>query len=174
MANFYVYLLSSLPMLHLEASPPFSFETFLKKCDEFIPPKDLKILKSLRQEELPQQKSQLLTKLWSFEILLRNELVNLRAARRKVPPEKYLRPDGYAGTSIYHIAVAAQRNPSPLEAERILDRARWSFLDELSFGHYFDLEALAIYGLKLLILERWRMINSANKQATLENLITAN
>ena len=172
MPDFYVYLISSLPALHFEAKPPFSFEAFLSKCRDFIPQKDLEVLKSLRSEELPQPRNQTLIKLSGFETLLRNELVKLRAVRKKIPPEKYLRPNGYSGISIYHIAIAAQRNPSPLEAEKILDQARWDFLDELSLGHYFDLDFLIIYGLKLLILERWEKINNADKQALLENLIT--
>ncbi len=174
MPSFYVYLISSLPTLHFEGKPPFSFETFLSKCSEFIPQKDLEVLKSLRSEGLSQPKSQTIRKLSGFETLLRNELVNLRAVRKKITPEKYIRPNGYAGISIYHIAVAAQRNPSPLEAEKALDQARWNFLDELSFGHYFDPDFLIIYALKLLILERWEKINHANKQELLENLITAN
>ena len=161
-------------MLHFGGKLPFSFETFLNKCNELIPQKDLEVLKSLRSEGLSSQKSQTIQKFLEFETLLRNELVRLRAVRKKVAPEKYLRPDGYAGISIYHIAVAAQRNPSPLEAEKILDHARWDFLDELSFGHYFDLDSLIIYALKLLILERWEKINNADKQALLEDLITTN
>ncbi|MDD5155191.1 MAG: DUF2764 family protein [Candidatus Omnitrophica bacterium] len=174
MSDFYVYLISSLPMLHFEGKPPFSFEAFLSKCSQFIPQKDLEVLKGLRSEGVPQQKSRIIRKVSGFETLLRNELVNLRAARKKIPAEKYLRPDGYAGSSIYHIAVAAQRNPSPLEAEKILDQAKWSFLDELAFGHYFDPDSLVIYALKLLILERWEKIHNANKQVLLEKLITAN
>ena len=43
---------------------------------------------------------------------------------------------------------------SPLAAEGVLDRARWSWLEELESGHYFDGERLALYLLKLRILER--------------------
>lgn len=161
-------------MLHFAGKPPFSFEKFLSKCQDFIPQRDLRALENLHAEDLSQQKSKTIQKLLGFEISLKNELVKLRAARKKVAPEKYLKPNGYAGISIYRIAVAAQRNPSPLEAERILDQARWNFLDELAIGHYFDLDFLIIYALKLLILGRWEKINKADKAALLENLITIN
>jgi len=174
MPNFYVYLVSSLPTLYFGAKPPCSLEALLSKCSGFIPQKDLEVLRGLRSEELPQQKNQTIQKLLGFETFLKNELVRLRAVRKKVAPEKYLRPNGYAGPSIYHVAQAAQRSPSPLEAERILDRARWNFLDELGFGHYFNLDSLIIYAFKLLILERWERINKADKQALLDNLITVN
>lgn len=161
-------------MLHFQGKPPFSFEKFLNKCQDLIPQKDMELISGLHLTEMAQQKNETIKRLAGFEILLRNELVKLRAVRKKVPPEKYLRPDGYAGASVYHVAVAAQRNPSSLEAERMLDRARWDFLDELSTDHYFDLDLLVIYGLKLLILERWEKIDKADKQSLLDNLITAN
>jgi len=163
MGDFYVYLISSLPVLHFEGNAPFSFETFLGRCRDFIPQKDWETLTRLSPEYLWQQEDETARKFLAFEILLRNELVYLRALRKKVAPEKYIRPDGLSVSSVHHIAVAAQRSPSPLEAERILDRARWEFLEELNLGHYFDRAFLIIYGLKLLILERWEKVNKADK-----------
>ncbi|MBI5367956.1 MAG: hypothetical protein HZA54_13025 [Planctomycetes bacterium] len=54
-------------------------------------------------------------------------------------------------------AAAARRIfqfASPWEAEAELDRARRRLLDELDFGHDFDLDRLALYQLKLLLAER--------------------
>jgi hypothetical protein len=153
-------------MLHFSARPHFSFEVFLGKCAGLIPEKDREVLKSLPSGDFSRQKNEVLERFSGFETLLKNELVKLRAARKKVPAEKYLRSaQGYAGEAIYHRAVAAQRNPSPLEGERILDQTRWEFLDTLSLGHYFDADFLIIYALKLLILERWEKINQADKAA---------
>ena len=36
----------------------------------------------------------------------------------------------------------------------IIQRARWQYLDELSTRHYFDIDMLVLYMLKLLVLER--------------------
>lgn len=171
MPNYYVYLISSLPMLNFGARSPFSFEVFLARCEEFIPQKDLKVLRTITSVESVQLKVALLKKIQDFDTLLRNELVRIRAAHKKIDPEKYLRPDGYAGPSIYHLALAAHRNPSPLEGERMLDRERWNFLDELSFGHYFDRDFLIIYASKLLILERWERINKPDKAGLLEDCL---
>jgi hypothetical protein len=64
--------------------------------------------------------------------------------------------------------MAAYRSASILEAEKILDQARWNFLDALSFGHYFDFDYLLVYGLKLKILERWEKIQKADKEILLQ------
>ena len=171
MLNLYYYLIASLPMLHFAAKPPFSFKEFLQRCRESIPEKDVEVLEGLTLEGSRAKERPIIRDWLSFDAMLRNELVKLRATRKKIDPTKYLRPNGYAGLSFYHIALAAQRNPSPQEGEKILDIERWNFLEGLSFGHHFDLDFLIIYAYKLLILERWERINSAKVSALLEEAL---
>lgn len=171
MPSLYPYLISSLPMLHFSALAHISFEKFLLKCKELIPQKDLEVLENLSLQCEYKGPRGAIRKWLDFDTMLRNELVKLRASRKKTDPAKYLRPDGYVGSALYHVALAAQRNPLPLEGERILDLARWDFLEELSFGHYFDLDFLIIYAYKLLILERWDRIRSADKSKILEEAL---
>ena len=60
---------------------------------------------------------------------------------------------------------------SPLAADEELDRLRWRFLEELAFGHYFDLETLVIYRLKLRILERRARFDPATGAALLDRML---
>jgi len=46
------------------------------------------------------------------------------------------------------------REGDPLTVEKNLLLWRWQFLDSLEFGHYFDLEFLIMYYLRLQILKR--------------------
>lgn len=161
-------------MLNFEAKPPFPFEVFLARCAEFIPQKDFEALKRISGGRTQKPDLGIIKKIQGFETMLRNELVRIRAAHRKIDPQKYLRFDGFSGQSIYHIALAAHRNPSPLDGERILDKERWNFLGELSIGHYFDLDFLIAYAGKLLILERWERINKSDKASLLEGALSKN
>jgi hypothetical protein len=160
-------------MLHFGAKPPFSFEKFLELCRDLIPAQDIQVLEAVYSGN-PPENCQIISRWLEFEIILKNELVKIRAVRKKIDPAKYLRPDECAGIGLHHVALAAQRNPSPLEAEKILDHERWNFLDELSFGHYFDLDCLIIYAYKLLILGRWEKIRNADREQLIEGLITKN
>ncbi|MFW5685010.1 MAG: DUF2764 family protein, partial [Spirochaetota bacterium] len=54
-------------------------------------------------------------------------------------------------------AREAFSHDSPLSGEDALDRARWRFLDDLEAGHYFDLDRVVIYFLKLQLLARRRL-----------------
>ena len=82
-----------------------------------------------------------------------------------------MRGEPHTEPSIAHIAVTAHRNPSIIESEETLDRERWNFLDGLAAGHYFDIDSLIVYANKLLILERWERINTADKAKAIEELL---
>ncbi|MFH0877080.1 MAG: DUF2764 family protein [Candidatus Omnitrophota bacterium] len=176
MSDFFIYLVSSLPMLHFGARPPMTYEGFLGLCEGKLDPQEAELLESLPEPISLKEGVSVLTqptlKGWlAFDVTLRNELVKIRASRKKTDAQKFLRPDGYAQPSVTHLALAALRNPSLLEGEKMLDAERWRFLDELALGHYFDMDILVIYALKLLILERWDRINAADKPKLLEETI---
>lgn len=169
----YVYLISSLPMLHFNGKPPLPFGRFINLCERFVSQKSLNLLKSvsINGEYDCRVKQPTLRSWYEFDTTLRNELAKIRSGRRRIDPNKYLRRDGYAQMPIVHLAINAQRNPSVIEAEKMLDLERWRMLEEFCFGHYFDLDFLLIYALKLLILERWERASSADKNRLLEEAL---
>ena len=174
MASYYTYLIASLPMLHFGIKPPFSFERFLEVCRQFIPEKDFQMLRALPQPDQYLKKGkrhQIIQKWIDFDVALRNELVKIRASKKHIEPETYLRPDRYSGSSPAPVVMAANITTSIFDAERILDEARWRALEELATGHYFDLELLITYAYKLLILQRWENIRDADKTILLEQVL---
>lgn len=171
MSAYYAYLVSSLPMLTFGIKPPFSFEVFIEKCKSLIPDGEREVIRKISAQgafSLQDEGSEVLKKWKYFDINLRNELVKVRAARKKVDLLKYLRHDECSEPQIVHIASLALRNPSIFEAEKALDLERWRLLDELSYGRYFDFDTLIIYALKLLILERWAKIEIADKERIMQ------
>lgn len=161
-------------MLHFGMKPPFSFEKFLVDCQGFILDEDFALLKNLPitiDEYNKRLKNTTIEKWLEFDTALRNELVKIRAQMRKIEPEKFLRRGAIFNPAISHTVMAAYRNPAILEAEEILDEARWEALDELSFAHYFDIDFLIIYAYKLKILERWEKIRLADKERLLQEVL---
>ena len=147
-------------MLHFEGNMPFSFEKFLKMTEGILSDRDRDVLKKIPEEYT------------EFEIGIKNELVKVRSERKHVDGTKYLRKDGYWDTRLKHIAMNAYKSPSIIEGEKILDMARWRAFDELAAGHYFDITFLTLYARKILILEKWHKINSANKAQALEESLS--
>lgn len=174
MPEFYVYLAASLPALQFGAKPPFSFAHFLEICQDKIPAADLEVLCSASIDgEYAYRGSQETLKKWqAFDTGLRNELARIRAERKKIDPLKYQRKSEFIEPYFTRAALSAVRNASILEAEKALDQERWRALEDLSVGHYFDLDFLVVYAQKLLILERWEHIRSAEKAGLLKEAIT--
>jgi hypothetical protein len=174
MADFYPYLIASLPMLHFGMKPPFSFERFCEVCYPLIPEKDSQILRTLPQPEHYFEKGKrhrIIQKWIEFDVALRNELVRLRALKKHIEPVTYLRPDRYRRASLAPAITAATINTTVLDAEKTLDEIRWKALEELATGHYFDLAVLITYAYKLMILQRWENIQSADGQILLEQAL---
>ena len=151
----YYYLAASLPTLSFDGPLTLGSDQFDKLCREQLSPSDYKLVSRARLTDLLVEKypSTALTSWNRWEISLRNELVKLRAHRQDQDPHRFLieaaEVSGLAG-----LAQEAFGTSSPLEAESIMDRARWRFLDELELGHYFDTEKLIIYSLRLQLVER--------------------
>jgi hypothetical protein len=174
MADFYPYIIASLPMLHFGMKPPFSFERFLEVCCPLIPENDCELLRALPQPEHYSEKGKrhrIIQKWVEFDGALRNELVRIRAIKKHIEPATYQRPDGYSASSLSPAILAVNINTSVLEAEKILDETRWKALEDLATGHYFDLAFLIIYAYKLLILQRWENIRIADGTILLEHAL---
>jgi hypothetical protein len=166
MEAYYTYLISSLPMLNFSSRPPFSLDGFFVKCKGLIPEAEINSLRNACYNSdcfLNAATTDSLKKWVRFELTLRNELARARASRKKIDPLRFVRFPDDPEAHISHVAMAAYRSTSILEAEKILDQERWNFLESLSFGHYFDFDFLLVYVLKLKILERWDKIQKADK-----------
>jgi len=174
MADFYPYLVASLPMLQFPMKPPFSSERFLEVCCPLIPEKDCQVLRTLPQPEDYGESSTRLPVIrqWvEFNVALRNELVKVRAAKRHLEPGPFLRPGSSRGSFFAPAGVGAHMTGSLLDTEKAIDETRWKLLDALATGHYFDLEFLIIYAWKLRILERWENIQHANGPVLLAQVL---
>jgi hypothetical protein len=79
--------------------------------------------------------------------------VRLRAKNRSREAQPYL-VDSPVLLAPQAIAREAFAQESPLQAEDTLNRARWRYLDELEVGHYFDIDKILVYALRLQILAR--------------------
>lgn len=176
----YYYLISTLPLLSLDSERRPDLADFRELCSRELTPGDYALLLQARLDPAagegeggsepdfaggldldprladgsPESSALLVLRKWiNWERCLRDELVRLRGQALGVDGSRYLKPASYvAGATA--AARAASSAENPLEAERILDRARWAELDELEVGHQFDLAQLIVYALRLEILDR--------------------
>lgn len=155
----YYFLAASLPTLRFDSPPAMSLGAFLALCREHVSPADLHVIEAARFSEFDEaldrfstvESESLLIRWYRWEITLRNALAKLRALKLGWDPHPYHHEfREYLGLDA--LAQEALGASDPWEAEKLLMRARWSYLDELEVGHFFDTERLIVYSLKLQLL----------------------
>jgi hypothetical protein len=165
MSRYYSYLLSSLPVLNFGMTPPIDMDYYIEILQDFLPKIELDAIKKFALEDVIylQMDVPVIRSFQSFDTALRNHLVRLRCIDLNVAPERYLQlREERIDQRIEQYVLEAYKDTDPVESERILDMARWNFLNEMATGHIFDFTALLIYTMKLRILEKWRTIAAAD------------
>jgi len=172
MSGGYYYLVASLPHLKFGAAPRLTPGEFLRRCAAQISPAHYRILAEVELFQAQPAKTglALLDRWHDRERTLRNALAVVRAKRLGVTAAGHLRdfrPDPRLAEIARHLLAL----DSPLAADEDLDRVRWRFLEDLAFGHHFDLETLVVYLLKLRILERRARFDPAVGAALLDRML---
>ncbi len=171
MSRRYYYLVASLPMLEFDAEPPFSYQDFLSTCQRLMAEEDYALLKraTLGPEAKPCDVASSTLMKWNhFCHGLRNELARYRAQHNNKDPLEYMRPEIYSLPKVAEMIGHAAHSDNLLVAEKMIDKYKWEFLEELTLGHFFDVDFLIVYALKLQMLERHKEIRSSRGKEAFE------
>ena len=106
-------------------------------------------LKNIHEEEFQKSKSRVLSAFSKFTFDLKNEIKQLRTNEK-----------GNEKKTLQSSVVKLISEGTPLEKEIQIMKYQWSKLEELSVGHFSDMEALFSYKIKLIILLRWWSFNA--------------
>jgi hypothetical protein len=136
----------------------------LLECRKWLSGKAMRILEGVSISDFtPNQDDAPIIKIWKeFDLNLRKELA---LARNNVKQNRHEKPAP--------IAKIILEQAHPLLMEQELERIRWSFLDSLEAGNFFDINFLVVYFLKVQILERLRMFNKEKGSRAFESICEA-
>ena len=161
MRNFY-YIVSSLPALKWGEPPPFSAKIFCEMCSNWISKRQAVSLFAfdIAPSSIADGRGSSVAGGWKdWDSSFRNSLLRLRAKEKGRNAEKHIVQEKRFYSESESLAQNAFAAANPLEKERFIAIARWKKLDELQLGLIFDFEFLVAYKLKLLLLERWALLN---------------
>ncbi len=102
-------------------------------------------------------------KAWvKFEVGLRNALAAARAHALELDPLAYqVTPDLADSSADFSGALAAWSSAlDPLSALEALDKARWEWMEENGKWYSFQAQELEAYAAKLVLLHRWRRLQT--------------
>ncbi|MCF6358643.1 MAG: DUF2764 domain-containing protein [Draconibacterium sp.] len=148
-------------------------------------------LHSLYFEYATSTKNNFLKEWFTFELNIKNVLTAFNCVQFNYPLEKHLINVGEENTvcsllmsnrlkyeffeeelpfadQIFRIA---ESDASPEEQEKTIDKIKWDYLDEQTFFHYFTIEKILSYILKLTIIERWMKLDIETGKAMLKKLV---
>jgi hypothetical protein len=89
-----------------------------------------------------------------WERTLRLNLARQRSVKTKREGAAPVEPPIHPADAVAAAVKAAVATESPLEAELVLDKARWDAIEVLQGINYFDRNTIYAYLLKLILLER--------------------
>jgi len=156
----YFFTVASLPMLLFDEQPFYSAQDVIEICQRELTAEDMRRVTASHDYFDTGLVPGLSVALGEFdrrERGVRHFLARLRA--QKLGWE-YEQPDVEAEPEAERVARDAVSQSSPHDAEMIIQRARWVLIEELGVGHFFDVESLVIYMLKLRVVERNRQMET--------------
>ena len=171
----YYYLVAQLPYLLYGQQPPMSSAEFKELASNWLSKNDMKVLEQVKltplpisqtedddetakndsfsyTEKAPPSGSQFIDKWREWERTLRLNIAKRRAV--KLGRQDVITEPSALYEEIFITVQKLEAAESPLEAEMLVDKARWHFIDELQGMDHFSRNTVLAYLLKLLILER--------------------
>ena len=171
----YYFLIASLPVLEIGEAAPMTVAALDDLLRENLAEKEQKKIFSYAGGKDWPRTGNIYREMARFEEYLRTAIARKRAERSGIQFETP-EPEEYYSEVDFGLAQAVSCS-NPLEREYIIDRLRWARLDELALGHDFDLDALCIYRIQLLIVNKYAAFRNdtgaVNFSAALEKVIHA-
>jgi hypothetical protein len=167
----YYYLISSLPSLRWGESSGITLAQFMELCRHHLNSKDLARLEALTLRPdgkivFPKHSTALTWREWDAE--LRHSMAEKRS-QDKAAHRSQCQPSQENKLNVAEI----YNHKNPAAREQALDGIRWKRIEELEFGHYFDLNRLYLYKFKLLLQEKWRQRNVEAGYQNFDRIISA-
>jgi hypothetical protein len=159
----YYYLAAQIPYLSPDMDDAPTYEWFMAEAAKWLTDNDFKKLTSINIDNYRKHTSMSVagSGFAHFENHLRSELAKYRKAQK----EDY-------EYRMENIPMNLVKEGNPLEIEKKLITYRWTFLNELEFGHYSDLDFLVITALKLQLLARLSAFDRDKGKEVFETVVS--
>jgi hypothetical protein len=172
----YYYLMAQLPFLIYEQKPPMTSGAFKELAGTILTEEDAVFMDrlaidpafgtaadgSVYAQSAPSTGCGFIDEWREWERSFRLNLAKHRAVKTKRESTGALEPPPYPQDAASAAQRAVSGELSPLDAELLIDKARWNAIDSLAGIDYFDRNSVYAYFLKLLLLERRHLFNVDN------------
>lgn len=163
-----IYLVSSLPMLHLDVAPGMTPAQFVEACREQLGAADAAAAEALVQG-VPSEHPFVLA--WrDKEAILRNAIARERARVTGKDASRWTHPTQGCDGQIESEVDDAFQEANPLNREKELDKVRWLIADELQGPDPLSVKVALAYAIKLTLATRWAHFDTEQGRKTFDAL----
>lgn len=140
-------------MLSFNEAPSISNEWFMDFCRQQCSDNDLKVLQNTKLAPEETKSGNSFLDQWNkWESSLRFSIAEKRVNNVdftfEIPKKTSF------STDVLQISTKVLNEQNPCHAEVMLDDARWSFIETIEYGNFFNFNNLVAYSLKLQLLKR--------------------
>ena len=167
----YVYLAASLPTLALTERPPLTSQSLLASARGLLREDHWRDLCAIVEDRPQDVRSPEGRRYVDADTRLRNALARLRARRAGADAAPYLREHEGFDARAEDTAARAMAEEDPLTRELLLDRFRWTVLDEIAAFPAFGVQAVFAYGFKLRLVEKWAGVSEERGMAVARQVV---
>ncbi len=146
----YYYFVAQLPLLSVGKVPEIGMTDFLTEAKKWLTEDDMNAISNLdiNNPEILPEDNKIVKKYKLFEKSLRDDILKYREAGRLKQDYK---------TTLFSVSLI--KDVDPLQAELNLANIRLTYIENLEFGHFFDIQYIVLYYLKLQLLSRLKLFN---------------
>jgi hypothetical protein len=162
----FVYLAASLPLLSLDAKPPFSMEAFRMRCSGLLAPKERSELERMLQG----QQEGFLTVFGRAWAALQAQMDNECARQRNLRLDQLRSHSGFS-VQVRDLVLDAFNRENPLARERVLDAGRFALLEELAQSDPYGLPRILAFAGQLRLVHRWAGLDKDSGRKRFASLV---
>lgn len=155
-----VYLISSIPALNFDQTPPISMKVFLNDANRELSKKQFQLLEKLSLQHIKEIK---------VRGKLRQFINSLHGLNEDIAEIRNAREQGRNPVLTALTSMFMEKNP--LEREKHLMKWQWDELTDIEADQYFTFTKVLIYKLKLQILYRLQSFNQQKGEQVLHSII---
>ncbi len=171
MSRAYYYFAATLPMASLQGPMPVSLEEFRRDAERLLSAEDSADLGRVIDGDLAGAGHPFVRRWGQWMRELRHEIVAASPSRAEKAPAGAIQR-GF-DPAVMETVAQASRQENLLEAEKMILRLMWDHAEEMTRGHFFDLEYIFGYALRLKMIERMAVLTSEAGTEALEAIEAA-
>jgi len=169
----YYYFAATLPRITFDGPNAINLERFSELCKGQLADSDMDAVTAVREGTEAAVCHPALAEWVRQDNKLKFSIAKIRAARLKRDFTEIARESNEHDPELDKEVVEAYARHNPADRERVFDRLRWGYCEDIARFDSFAAEFIITYAIRLRIADRWAVMSTAKGAETLQKALTS-